>query len=133
MSQELPYLTDDQRESLGDLPFSVLLPKGLPEGWSVATWDFDQLEEGASFSLGLTKGTAKLHFMTTNEGIGDPPGGDRTSHHAHSDLGEVKVEHEEDGDFLSDWLEVENGWSAVGGNGLSDSEIDLVIEQLAAF
>ena len=110
-----------------------MLPRELPDGWSVAGLDFTEDEEGASFSLSLEKGAASVSFLTTNEGVGDPPGGERTSRHSHPELGELQVEHEEDGDFLSDWLEVENGYSALGGKGATDQDLDGLIAVLAVF
>jgi len=110
-----------------------MLPSQVPQGWTVASLDFDQDEDGASFALGLTKGEARLNFLTTNDGIGDPPGGARTSRHPHQDLGEITIEHEEDGEFLSDWMEVEGGWSALAGSGPSDSELDQFVQSLTVF
>lgn len=130
---ELSYLTAEQRESLQDLPFSILLPGELPGGWVLESMDFEEFEEGASFSLNLKSGEKQVSFMTTNEGIGDAPTGVRQSQHSHPELGEVHVEHEEDGDFLSDWLEVENGWSALSGKYAEDTDIDQMVHQLVAF
>ena len=82
--------------------------------------------------VGLSgKGKARLNFLATNEGIGDPPGGMKRTRHQHPQLGEIKVEHEEDGDFLSDWIEVDGGWFAVGGSDTLDVDLDALIPLLA--
>ena len=130
MSQELSYLSAEQRESLSDLPFAVLLPSDLPQGWTFEGLDFDEEEEGASFALRIVCGAKRCAFLTSNEGLGDPFPGVRQSSHQHSELGPITVEHEEDGALLSDWIEVENGWSAVGGNNLDDADLDLLIPRL---
>lgn len=131
MSQPFHYLTSEQRESLRGLPFSVLLPTELPQGWRVEEFTSDAEEDGASFTLGIGKGKARLNFLATNEGIGDPPGGMKRTRHQHPQLGEIKVEHEEDGDFLSDWIEVDGGWFAVGGSDTLDVDLDALIPLLA--
>lgn len=133
MSEVLSYLSEKQRESLGDLPFAVLLPAGLPSGWSVAGIDFDQHEEGASFALKLVSGSKTCAFLTSNEGIGDAVPGFKQTTHKHPEYGAIKVEHEEDGSLLSDWIEVENGWSAIGGNGLNQDDLDQLIPQLVCY
>ena len=130
MSQALSYLTAEQRESLNDLPFAVLLPSGLPSGWTVEEIDFDEDEEGASFALKLVSGGKTCAFLTSNEGIGDAVPGVQQSVHKHSEYGAIKVEHEEDGSVLSDWIEVEGGWSAVAGNGLNEADLAQLIPQL---
>lgn len=108
-----------------------MLPISLPEGWQVSEVHSDSDEEGVSFTLRVTKGTSMLNFLTTNEGIGDPPGGLKRTLHQHPEMGEIQVEHEEDGDFLSDWLEVQGGWAAVGGRDVPDTELDLLVSLLA--
>ena len=133
MSEELDYLSAEQKGSLDGLPFSVLLPSSLPLGWNVSHFEFEEFDEGASFALAVQKGEGTLSFLTTNEGIGDPPGGARKSVHNHPEFGDLAIEHEEDGDFLSDWMEVKNGWSAVGGRSVSDADLDLVVAELAIF
>lgn len=130
MSQELSYLNPEQRESLEGLPFAVLVPGELPAGWAFEAIDFDEQEEGASFALRIVQGRKRCAFLTSNEGIGDAPPGVRQSAHQHPELGEIKVEHEEDGALLSDWLEVENGWCAIGGNDLEDADLDAIVAQL---
>lgn len=133
MSQDFAYLSPEQRESLNTLPFSVLLPAELLPGWSLASIDFEEFEEGAaSFALNLVADSKRLSFLTTNDGIGDAPPGARQSVHSHPELGEIHFEHEDDGDFLSVWLEVENGWSALGGQNASDTELDQVVASLVA-
>ena len=133
MSDSVPYLSKEQRIALQDLPFSVLLPTGLPGPWSLAGFEIDDSEEGVSFSLDLTAGTKMLSFLTTNEGIGDPVPGVRTSVHVHPDWGSLTIEHEEDGSCLSDWLEFDGAWSAVTGRDLGDSELDLIVPLLQEF
>lgn len=133
MSEVLSYLSQEQRESLNDLPFAVLLPAGLPSGWSVEGIDFDGDEEGASFALKLVSGDKTCAFLTSNEGIGDAVPGVKQTLHKHPEYGAIKVEHEEDGSILSDWIEVENGWSAVGGNGLNEADLNQLIPQLVCF
>lgn len=131
MSEEvLAYLSQEQKEGLNDLPFAVLLPAQLPSGWNVAGIDFEEDEDGASFALRLVSGLKLCRLITSNEGIGDAPPGVRQSVHSHPDFGEIKVEHEEDGDVLSDWIEVESGWSALNGSGLSDADLEQFIPQL---
>lgn len=130
MSQVLSYLTTEQRESLSDLPFAVLLPSELPEGWTFEAIDFDDEDEGASFALRIVSGGKRCAFLTSNEGLGDPLPGVRQSSHQHGEFGAITVEHEEDGALMSDWIEVENGWSAVGGNNLEDADLDLLIPRL---
>jgi uncharacterized protein YbdZ (MbtH family) len=130
MSEALSYLTQEQRESLNDLPFAILLPASLPSGWKVEEIDLHQDEEGASFALKLVSGDKTCAFLTSNEGIGDAVPGVKQSMHKHSEYGAITVEHEEDGSTLSDWIEVEGGWSAVGGNGLNEADLDQLIPQL---
>ena len=133
---ELNYLDPKQRESLDGLPFAVLLPSETVVGWALQGFSFEQGEEedaGDSFTLSFVNSKGGImSFLTTNGGIGDPVGGARTSVHRHPQLGEITVEHEEDGDFLSDWLEVENGFSAVSGRDVSDEDLDLFVSKLIA-
>lgn len=133
MSEQFSYLDSAQRESLKGLPFAVLLPTEIQADWAVRAISFEEDEEdGASFSLSIGKEDgATLTFLATNGSIGDPVGGARSSKHTHPELGEIAIEHEEDGDFLSDWLEFDNGFSAIGGRGVSNEEIDFHIARLA--
>lgn len=133
MSEVLSYLSQEQRERLNDLPFAVLLPADLPSGWSVEGIDFDEVEDGASFALKLVNGKKTCAFLTSNEGIGDAVPGYKQTTHKHPEYGAIKVEHEEDGSILSDWIEVEDGWSAVAGNGLNEVDLNQLIPQLVCF
>lgn len=135
MSQDLAYLNQEQRESLADLPFAVLLPRSLPQGWKVESVVHDALDDGEGDTFVVTIGGfgKRCYFQTSNEGIGDPPPGDHHSTHHHPEFGEIRVEHEDSGSQMSDWLEVENGWSSVRGQGLTDAELDLMINLLELF
>lgn len=130
MNASLSYLSAEQKGSLSSLPFSVLLPSELPSGWELDTFDFSEFEEGASFTVVLTKQEKRCAVATTNEGIGDAPTGVRQSSHKHPELGSLTIEHEDDGDCLSDWVEVEGGWSAVSGTRLQDADLDAIISRL---
>lgn len=131
--EEFAYLSSEQKSILEDLPFPVLLPTELPSGWVLAGLDFEEHEEGSSFSLKLVSGPKQCFLMTTDEGIGDAVPGVEQSNHQHPDFGVLRVEHEEDGASLSDWIEVENGWSAVRGEKLAAADLDLLIPLLVLY
>jgi len=133
MNSPFEYLTEQQKESLKGLPFRVLLPSELPLGWSVEEVDVSEVEDGMSSAVTIKTATGKLNFLATNEGIGDPPGGARTTVHYHPDFGSIKVEFEDDGAFLCDWVEVEGGFGAVGGHDVDDGEIETAVTSLAVY
>lgn len=132
MSEAFSYLNNEHKGSLIGLPFTVVLPSALPEGWAVTAVRASQFDEGSEAVLELAKGQARLFVRTANDGLGDPVGSIVT-HYSHPEFGEVSVYHEEDGDFSSCWLEGEGGWTAVSGSGAGEGELGELISNLEAY
>lgn len=132
MSEAFSYLNNDQKGSLIGLPFTVVLPSALPEGWVVDAVRASQFDDGSEAVLELSKGRSRLFVRTANDGLGDPVGSTVTQH-THPEFGEVLVYHEEDGDFSSNWLEGEGGWTAVSGSGAGEAELSELISSLEAY
>ncbi len=130
--EDFHYLTAEQRGSLEGLPFSVLLPSTLPQGFKVLSLERVEMEEGNEAVLVLGRDKARLRVRNADSGLGDPVG-DRVTEHTHADFGRVSVYHEDDGDFASAWLELEGSWAGISGHGVDQQAISELVESLSLY
>lgn len=130
--EDFSYLSEQQRGSLEGLPFGVLLPSRLPEGWKVISLERSEFDDGNEVVLVLGRDKARIRVRNADSGLGDPFG-DRVSLHSHPDFGQVRVFHEEDGDFASSWLELDGAWAGISGHGANEQTISEIVESLSLY
>lgn len=133
------YLTTEQRESLGELPFPVALPAELPDGWSSNSLSTSVEDEETDFELTLLgPDRAKVVFMATDGGVGDAVPGEATEIHKHPELGKVFVERYEEPDpdeFQVQWFEIDDcaATFAFRGSGLAEGEFEVFLGAIDLF
>lgn len=138
MSDGFAYLTAEQRESLRGLPFPVLIPLELPDGWSVSSLDAGTEDDETDVNLTLSGAGASVVMMATDGGVGDALPGERTESLEHPELGTIFVEHYEEPDpdeFQTQWLALDDcpASYALRGRGLDEAGLQALLDSLDLF
>lgn len=145
MSTSFAYLSNSDRERLGQLPFPVALPHSLPQGWSMQPWQLFQSEEDEETSLEVPfqgPNSATWSILTSDGGFGDVLPGE-TEHSQrlldHEVFGSILVHsfvEDDTPEVVSDWFpedEEATFFHAFRGSSLEASELQALLESLDLF